>query len=117
MARITMAAISSGRTDARMPPNAPIGVRIASMMTASIMSLSKDHSWADSTIYKTRSLRTTGRTCVDSSSELMYSMNNNSVRLGVTKMATKKIKINRAPVLTLWAAIVAERLGYDEQEA
>src|SRR5687767_1872537 len=32
-------------------------------------------------------------------------------------MVKKKIKINRAPVLTLWAAIVAERLGYDEQEA
>jgi hypothetical protein len=33
------------------------------------------------------------------------------------KMANKKIKINRAPVLTLWAAIVAERLGYDEKTA
>ena len=32
-------------------------------------------------------------------------------------MAKKKIKINRAPVLTLWAAIVAERLGYDQKEA
>jgi hypothetical protein len=32
-------------------------------------------------------------------------------------MANKKIKINRAPVLTLWAAVVAERLGYDEQTA
>lgn len=32
-------------------------------------------------------------------------------------MAKKKIKINRAPVLTLWAAIVAERLGYDEETA
>ena len=32
-------------------------------------------------------------------------------------MATKKIKINRAPVLTLWAAVVAERLGYDEATA
>ena len=30
-------------------------------------------------------------------------------------MADKKIKINRAPVLTLWAAVVAERLGYDEK--
>jgi len=29
----------------------------------------------------------------------------------------KKIKINRAPVLTLWAAVVAERLGYDEAAA
>ena len=27
-------------------------------------------------------------------------------------MAHKKITINRAPVLTLWAAIVAERQGY-----
>ncbi|HSB90368.1 MAG TPA: hypothetical protein VLD63_10135 [Anaerolineales bacterium] len=27
------------------------------------------------------------------------------------------IKINRAPVLTLWAAIVAERLGFDRDEA
>jgi hypothetical protein len=32
-------------------------------------------------------------------------------------MAIKKIKINRAPVLTLWAAIVAERLGYDRNES
>ena len=27
-------------------------------------------------------------------------------------MITRKIKINRAPVLTLWAVVVAERLGY-----
>jgi hypothetical protein len=32
-------------------------------------------------------------------------------------MATKKIKINRAPVLTLWAAVVAKRLGHDEETA
>ena len=32
-------------------------------------------------------------------------------------MANHKIKINRAPVLTLWATIVAERLGYDKNEA
>lgn len=32
-------------------------------------------------------------------------------------MANKKIKINRAPVLTLWAAVVAERLGYDKETA
>jgi hypothetical protein len=32
-------------------------------------------------------------------------------------MATKKIKINRAPVLTLWATIVAERLGHNKNEA
>jgi hypothetical protein len=27
------------------------------------------------------------------------------------------IKINRAPVLTLWATVVTERMGYDEDEA
>lgn len=32
-------------------------------------------------------------------------------------MTKKKIKINRAPVLTLWAAVVAERLGYNKKEA
>jgi hypothetical protein len=32
-------------------------------------------------------------------------------------MVNKKIKINRAPVLTLWGAVVAERLGYDEETA
>ncbi len=32
-------------------------------------------------------------------------------------MTKKIIKINRAPVLTLWAAIVAERLGYAQQES
>ena len=32
-------------------------------------------------------------------------------------MAIKKIKINRAPVLTLWATVVAERLGYDRDTA
>lgn len=32
-------------------------------------------------------------------------------------MESKKIKINRAPVLTLWATIVAERLGYKKDEA
>jgi hypothetical protein len=32
-------------------------------------------------------------------------------------MTTDKIKTNRAPVMTLWAAIVAERLGYDEEAA
>jgi hypothetical protein len=29
----------------------------------------------------------------------------------------KAISINRAPVLTLWAAVVAERLGFSEDEA
>ena len=28
-----------------------------------------------------------------------------------------RIEINRAPVLTLWAAVVAERLGFDWEEA
>lgn len=28
-----------------------------------------------------------------------------------------KIEINRAPVLTLWASIVAERIGYDHDES
>ena len=32
-------------------------------------------------------------------------------------MPNKKIKINRAPVLTLWAAVVAERIGYKKDEA
>jgi hypothetical protein len=32
-------------------------------------------------------------------------------------MATHTITINRAPVLTLWAAVVAERLGYDRETA
>ena len=32
-------------------------------------------------------------------------------------MAKKKIKISRAPVLALWAAIVAGRLGYNKNEA
>jgi hypothetical protein len=32
-------------------------------------------------------------------------------------MANRKIKINRAPVLTLWAVVVAERLGYDPDAA
>jgi hypothetical protein len=31
--------------------------------------------------------------------------------------AVNKILINRAPVLTLWAAIVAERLGFNHDEA
>jgi hypothetical protein len=32
-------------------------------------------------------------------------------------MASESISINRAPVLTLWAAVVAERLGFKEDEA
>ena len=30
---------------------------------------------------------------------------------------TGTISINRAPVLTLWAAVVAERLGFEWEEA
>ena len=32
-------------------------------------------------------------------------------------MAETTITVNRAPVLTLWAAIVAERLGFDRDTA
>lgn len=32
-------------------------------------------------------------------------------------MAERTLSINRAPVLTLWAAVVAERLGFDADEA
>src|SRR5512135_895267 len=32
-------------------------------------------------------------------------------------MTKKIVKINRAPVLTLWAAVVAERLGFDHEAA
>ncbi len=32
-------------------------------------------------------------------------------------MSKDKVTINRAPVLTLWAAVVAERLGYSHAEA
>jgi hypothetical protein len=32
-------------------------------------------------------------------------------------MPPQTISINRAPLLTLWAAAVAERLGFDEDEA
>jgi len=32
-------------------------------------------------------------------------------------MSTTAITVNRAPVLTLWAAVVAERLGYDREAA
>jgi hypothetical protein len=35
----------------------------------------------------------------------------------VTQMTQTKIQINRAPVLTLWAAVVAERLGFNHDEA
>jgi hypothetical protein len=32
-------------------------------------------------------------------------------------MTTGKVRINRAPVLTLWATVVAERLGFDRDAA
>ncbi len=32
-------------------------------------------------------------------------------------MTPDKIQINRAPVLTLWVAVVAERLGFNDDEA
>lgn len=32
-------------------------------------------------------------------------------------MATNMVTVNRAPVLTLWAAVVAERLGFEPDEA
>src|SRR5262249_29274824 len=32
-------------------------------------------------------------------------------------MSSKTISINRAPVLTLWASVVAERLSFDEDES
>jgi hypothetical protein len=36
---------------------------------------------------------------------------------GERDMAKKTVTINRAPVLTLWAGVVAERLGFDREEA
>jgi hypothetical protein len=33
-----------------------------------------------------------------------------------SEMPSKTISINRAPVLTLWASVVAERLGFDQDE-
>ena len=30
---------------------------------------------------------------------------------------TDTVRVNRAPVLTLWAAVVAERLGFERDEA
>jgi hypothetical protein len=35
----------------------------------------------------------------------------------VATTRTRAITINRAPVLTLWAAVVAERMGFDRAEA
>lgn len=34
-----------------------------------------------------------------------------------SRHAPAQVKVNRAPVLTLWAAVVAERLGFDRDEA
>jgi hypothetical protein len=36
---------------------------------------------------------------------------------GTTPPRGRTIQINRAPVLTLWATVVAERLGFDRDEA
>jgi hypothetical protein len=44
-------------------------------------------------------------------------MEGRSDRTGVTRMSEHKITVNRAPVLTLWAAVVAERLGFEWPEA
>jgi len=38
-------------------------------------------------------------------------------RAGLQAMNERTILINRAPVLTLWATTVAERLGFDQDEA
>jgi hypothetical protein len=35
----------------------------------------------------------------------------------MTDTSPRKTKVNRAPVLTLWAAVVAERLGFTHDEA
>jgi len=33
------------------------------------------------------------------------------------RSAPTRVRVNRAPVLTLWAAVVAERLGFERDEA
>src|SRR5207302_8925570 len=40
-----------------------------------------------------------------------------TVGYGGDRMATRTISINRAPVLTLWAAVVSQRIGFAEDEA
>jgi len=40
-----------------------------------------------------------------------------SGRKDTVDMTSKTISINRAPVLTLWAAVVAQRIGFAEDEA
>jgi hypothetical protein len=37
--------------------------------------------------------------------------------MALKSVKVNSVKVNRAPVLTLWAAIVAERLGFDRDEA
>jgi len=54
---------------------------------------------------------------VDLRQNLMYSYFKTSIHGMEYKMPKKKIKINRAPVLTLWATVVAERLGHDQNES
>jgi hypothetical protein len=39
------------------------------------------------------------------------------LKQGGQNMSDKTIQINRAPVLTLWAAVVSKRLGFNEDEA
>jgi hypothetical protein len=41
----------------------------------------------------------------------------NGSRAAEGRHAWDAVIINRAPVLTLWAAVVAERLGFDREEA
>ena len=45
----------------------------------------------------------------------MWKMGSDPNYLPITM--TRAISINRAPVLTLWAAVVAERLGFEWEEA
>ena len=40
-----------------------------------------------------------------------------SARVRRGTMSTDKVSINRAPVLTLWASVVSEQLGFDRDEA
>jgi len=58
------------------------------------------------------------RTMNESSSLITGSCSPSAILIGSVMAARKKppsrrIKINRAPVLTLWAAVVAQRLGFD----
>lgn len=49
---------------------------------------------------------------VHRNSSILLSAGELTIKEWSNKMAVKKVKINRAPVLTLWATVVAERLGY-----